>query len=145
MAEEAIEGPAQLYALGGRVARQPAWSDLPVLLLARTGADSPLVRQAVRAMGNVTLLDRPVRVAALMTAVRTALRARGRQYNAREHLADLDHIARALRESEGRLKAIFANAAVGIAELDAEGRFDVGMLQSILSQHEAPPPPSRRH
>jgi len=123
VAEEAIGGPSELYALGERLARQATWSDLPILLLAHTGADSPLVRQAVRAMGNVTLLERPVRVAALMTAVQTALRARGRQYNAREHLTDLDHIARALRESEGRLKAIFANAAVGIAELDAEGRF----------------------
>jgi PAS domain S-box-containing protein len=64
-----------------------------------------------------------VRVAALMTAVQTALRARGRQYNAREHLVDLDHIAKALRDSEGRLKALFANAAVGIAELTRDGVF----------------------
>jgi len=123
ISEEAIGNETQLYALGDRLSRQPPWSDLPVLLLAHPGADSPQVRQTVRALGNVTLLERPVRVAALMTAVQTALRARARQYNAREHLVDLDHIAKALRDSEGRLKALFANAAVGIAELTTDGRF----------------------
>ncbi len=123
VSEEAVADVAQLRYLGERLARQPTWSDLPILLLAHPGADSPAVRQTVRALGNVTLLERPVRVAALLTAVQTALRARQRQYNAREHLTDLDHIAKALRESEGRLQALFANAAVGIAELDAQGRF----------------------
>ena len=123
VSEEALLDEAALYHLGERLARQPTWSDLPVLLLSRPGADSPIVRQTVRLLGNVTLLERPVRVPALMTAVQTALRARQRQYNAREHLADLDHIAKALRESEGRLKALFSNAAVGIAELTADGRF----------------------
>jgi PAS domain S-box-containing protein len=123
ISEEAIPTESQLYYLGDRLSHQPAWSDLPVLLLAHPGADSTAVRQTVRALGNATLLERPVRVAALMTAVQTALRARSRQYNAREHLGDLDHIAKALRDSEGRLHALFANAAVGIAELTPEGRF----------------------
>ena len=123
ISEEAISNETQLYYLGDRLSRQAPWSDLPILLLAHPGADSPSVRQIVRALGNVTLLERPVRVAALMTAVQTALRARNRQYNAREHLVDLDHIAKALRDSEGRLKALFANAAVGIAELTSDGRF----------------------
>src|SRR5206468_72801 len=123
ISEEALADQVQLYHLGERLSRQPPWSDLPILLLAHPGADSASVRQTVRALGNVTLLERPVRVAALMTAVQTALRARGRQYNAREHLVDLDHIAKALRDSEGRLKALFANAAVGIAELTIDGRF----------------------
>jgi two-component system CheB/CheR fusion protein len=123
ISEEALPTEQQLYLLGDRLSRQPPWSDLPILLLAHPGADSQAVRQTVRALGNVTLLERPVRLAALMTAVQTALRARNRQYNAREHLVDLDHIAKALRESEGRLKALFANAAVGIAELNEDGRF----------------------
>jgi PAS domain S-box-containing protein len=123
ISEEALPNEQQLYYLGDRLSRQPPWSDLPILLLAHPGADSQAVRRTVRALGNVTLLERPVRLAALMTAVQTALRARKRQYNAREHLFDLDHIAKALRDSEGRLKALFANAAVGIAELTEEGRF----------------------
>jgi PAS domain S-box-containing protein len=122
VSEEALGSESQLLHLGERFARQPPWSDLPVLLLSHPGADSPVLRQAVRVLGNVTVVERPVRVAALMTAVHTALRARQRQYNAREHLGELDHVARALRESEGRLNGLFANAAVGIAEIAADGR-----------------------
>jgi signal transduction histidine kinase len=68
------------------VVRQPAWSDLPVLLLTHSGADSPIADQALKTLGNVTLLERPVRIAALVSAVRSALRARERQYQARAHL-----------------------------------------------------------
>jgi PAS domain S-box-containing protein len=123
ISEEALQTVEHLYVLGERLQRQPAWSDLPVLLLAHPGADSAAVRQAVRALGNVTLLERPVRMAALMTAVQTALRARLRQYGAREHLTELDVTAKALRDSETRLKALFDNAAVGIAEMDGSGSF----------------------
>ena len=42
----------------------------------------------MRTLGNVTLLERPVRMATLVSAVRTALRARDRQYQIREHLAE---------------------------------------------------------
>jgi PAS domain S-box-containing protein len=123
LSEEALHTEVGLHYLGDRLMRQPPWSDLPILLLAHQGADSPAVRKAVRALGNVTLLERPVRVAALVTAAQTALRARQRQYHAREHLQELDHIARQLTQSEGRIKALFANAAVGIAELTPDGHF----------------------
>src|SRR5690606_13489905 len=45
---------------GGRLAAalkaQPPWSDLPILLLARQGANSDTVADATRMFGNVTLL-----------------------------------------------------------------------------------------
>jgi PAS domain S-box-containing protein len=123
LSEEALQSEVELHFLGDRLIRQPAWSDLPILLLAHQGADSAPVRKAVRSLGNVTLLERPVRVASLVTATQTALRARQRQYHAREHLVELDQTAKALKESETRLQALFANAAVGIAELNPEGIF----------------------
>ena len=123
LAEEALSSEGHIQHLGERFARQPPWSDLPLLLLTRPGADSPVVRMAVRNLGNVTLIERPVRVASLLTAAQSALRARQRQLTTREHLHELDHVARALRESEGRLEALFSNAAVGIAEISADGRF----------------------
>ena len=123
LSEEALVSELHLAYLGERLARQPSWSDLPILLLAHQGADSSQVRKAVRALGNVTLLERPVRVASLVTSVLTALRARQRQYNAREHLDELDTVANALSESEGRLKALFSNAAVGMAEITGDGKF----------------------
>jgi two-component system, sensor histidine kinase len=74
--------------LAGLIAKQPPWSDLPVLVLTRRGADSRVVAQAVGTLGNVTLLERPVRVAALASAVRSAMRARERQYETRAHLME---------------------------------------------------------
>src|SRR5688572_33101539 len=52
------------------LSRQPPWSDLPVLVLARRGADSPAVAEAMDLLGNVTVLERPARVAALVSSVR---------------------------------------------------------------------------
>ena len=68
---------------------QPAWSDLPFVALTRGGPDSPAALRAVATLGNVILLERPVRISTLLTAVRTALRARGRQYQSRAHQAQL--------------------------------------------------------
>jgi PAS domain S-box-containing protein len=67
---------------------QPPWSDLPVILLARPGADSAAVALAMDLLGSVTVLELPTRVAALVSAVRTALRARQRQYQYREQLVE---------------------------------------------------------
>ncbi|HVF58359.1 MAG TPA: HAMP domain-containing sensor histidine kinase, partial [Thermoanaerobaculia bacterium] len=70
------------------LARQPTWSDLPVLVLARPGADSAAVAQVMDLLGNVTVVERPTRVVALVSAVRAALRARQRQLQIRDHLAE---------------------------------------------------------
>ena len=75
-------------ALAEALAGQPPWSDLPLLLLTRPGADSSEVEHAVRTLGNVTLIERPMRVSALTSAVRTAVRARERQYQIRGHMAE---------------------------------------------------------
>jgi len=85
--EEAIDLSSRLLSLV--IGQQPPWSDLPVLVLTRPGADSADARLAVSALGNVTLLERPVRVATLVSTVRTALRARERQYQIRRQLAEL--------------------------------------------------------
>jgi signal transduction histidine kinase/ActR/RegA family two-component response regulator len=88
VAEEAIANAGSMEAVADIVRRQPPWSDLPVLVLTREGADSPAARKALETLGNVTLLERPVRIAALASTVRTALRARERQYQTRAHLVE---------------------------------------------------------
>ncbi|HYW56077.1 MAG TPA: response regulator [Polaromonas sp.] len=97
LAEEVIGGNGML-ALADYVLSQPTWSDLPILVLTRSGADSVDAQRAVEHLGNVTLLERPVRTIALITASRSAIRARERQYQVRdadqrkdEFLATLAH------------------------------------------------------
>ena len=91
--------------------RQPAWSDLPVLLLTSTGADSATVMHAIETLGNVTILERPARVTALVTGVLAALRSRVRQYQIRAHLTEQAWSER-LRSTEVAVARILARESV---------------------------------
>ena len=71
--EESIGVASRLLALV--IAQQAPWSDLPVLVLTRQGADSADASLAVSALGNVTLLERPVRVATLVSRGESGLRS----------------------------------------------------------------------
>ncbi|MCC6071568.1 response regulator [Massilia sp. GCM10020059] len=115
--EEALPTGA-LRTLGEFVKCQPNWSDLPIVLLTHRGADSPGVRQAISSLGNVTLLERPVRTLTLITSLQSVLRARDKQYQVREtdrrkdeFLASLGHELRnplaPIRTSMGLLKHQF--------------------------------------
>jgi signal transduction histidine kinase/ActR/RegA family two-component response regulator len=92
--------PEALQCLTGALAEQPAWSDIPVVVLTSGGGGTPANAAALAALseaGNVTLIERPVRVMTLLSAVRSALRARRHQYNVRDRL---EAERRALREAE---------------------------------------------
>jgi PAS domain S-box-containing protein len=121
LTEEALTADG-LAGLVEVVGRQPAWSDLPVLVLTRGGAASERAGLALETLGNVTLLDRPVRVAMLVSAVRTAIRARQRQYQLREHLAEQERARDALRESERLYRAIGESIEYGVWVCEADGR-----------------------
>lgn len=99
--EEVVTAPTGAR-LRGYVETQPPWSDLPILVLTRPGADSAESSQATRTLGNVTLLERPLQVTTLLSAVRTAIRARDRQYEIRGHLEDQQSSERALRLADQR-------------------------------------------
>jgi signal transduction histidine kinase/CheY-like chemotaxis protein len=100
LAEEALS-PLAVDVLAGALERQAPWSDLPLVVFAgamdRQASSARLEWMSSR-LGNVTLVERPVRVATLVTAVRAALRARHRQYAARATMKALE-----AREEELRL------------------------------------------
>lgn len=73
-----------LKPLSRYVANQPNWSDLPILVLANQGVNSPSLQSVIEMLGNFTLLERPVRTASLISTARSALRGRMRQYQMRE-------------------------------------------------------------
>jgi PAS domain S-box-containing protein len=114
--EEALE-PGRKSLLETWLRRQPPWSDLPVLVLAQQGAHSVALSEAVDVLGNVTVLERPARVTALVSAVRAALRARQRQYQVRDHLAER---ARA-HQTQELLAAIVASSDDAIVSKTLDG------------------------
>ena len=90
IAEEAL-GPGDRAELIAALEEQPVWSDVPVVLMVSpsdgSSALSASVQEVVR-RGNVTLLERPVRVATLTSALDAALRARARQYEMRDAIVE---------------------------------------------------------
>jgi PAS domain S-box-containing protein len=114
--EEALTDTA-LRALEATLAHQPAWSDLPVIILRRRQRPAA----SYNLLPNATHLERPLSKAALIAAVRVALRARQRQYQIRAYVREREAAAEALKESEARFRGTFENAAVGIAHLGADG------------------------
>jgi signal transduction histidine kinase/ActR/RegA family two-component response regulator len=103
LAEEALSDPGAAGLIRA-LSSQPAWSDLPLLVLARQGANSRGIIEAMDMPANVTVLERPMRVASLITVVRSALRARQRQYQLRSLLDGL-------RESDQRKTEFLATLA----------------------------------
>ena len=92
LTEEALTKET-LGRLEGFLSAQPAWSDLPLLLFvdrADATAHSFSAAQTLRERWSVTVLERPVRSATLTSLTHTALRARRRQYQLRNVLADLE-------------------------------------------------------
>ena len=84
-----------LQALSARLGSQPAWSDLPLLVLADADSrdidDGRFLR--LQDVGNVILLTRPTTRLALAMALRSALRARRLQFDLRDQLAQLEGYA----------------------------------------------------
>lgn len=100
LAEEAL-GQAALATLGTLLPAQPPWSDLPVVLFSDRSGHS--VDNLLTALGgNVTALERPVRSATLITAVRTALRSRRRQYQLRDVLEEMADATGRLEQQDRR-------------------------------------------
>ena len=136
LTEAALCDPA-IEELVAALALQPAWSDVPVVVLARDREPPPAVARVLEQLGNVTLLDRPVSARSMLSAVHSALRARARQYQIRDQLLSQERAEAALRESD-RHKDEF------LATLAHELRNPLAPLRTGLSVLRALPSPNRR-
>ena len=100
IAQEALsrEGLEKLTAW---LSTQPPWSDMPLVVLTSGGRPNMTTNSQARALevlGNVTLLERPVRPDTILSSMRAALRARYRQYEMRRHQEKLTHANRDLEQ-----------------------------------------------
>jgi signal transduction histidine kinase len=87
IADEALTG-ADIGPLASWLAAQESWSDFPfvVMLSRRMSKADTALKTALAALGNVVILERPLSAETLGSAASSALRARRRQYQAREVL-----------------------------------------------------------
>ncbi|WP_375539013.1 ATP-binding protein [Pseudomonas frederiksbergensis] len=122
IASEALLG-ANLEPLLGLIEQQPAWSDLPIVLLTHHGGpeQNPASRLGLQ-LGNVTFLERPFHPVTLISLVTTALRGRRRQYEARDRLIDLS-------QSELRLQNTLETLEQQVEERTAQLRHNEEVLR----------------
>ena len=124
VAEEAL-GQTARVALTQALDEQPSWSDIALIILTPEGELSAGVSPTVGALagrGSVTLLERPVRVATLVTVLTSALRARERQYDLRDHMSERLAAEQTLRESETRLRSAVEAAPYPMMLYTDDGR-----------------------
>ncbi len=85
---------------------QPSWSDMPIVVLSKKEAGPRSARSAriLDRLGNVVLLERPVKAETLLSAVKSVFRARRRQYETRSLLAEQQKTAAQLRTLNATLE-----------------------------------------
>ena len=106
---EEVLVPQVMEQLTSALLAQPPWSDLPILILATTdgsGFESSPALAALRRVGSITVLERPVRVLTLVTALDSALRARARQHELKE-LLERERVSREQAEYASRIRDDF--------------------------------------
>jgi signal transduction histidine kinase len=128
------------------VTRQPPWSDLPLLILT-TGGRSTLRSRALEqqrlSLGVPILLERPIRTETLISSVRAAVRARERQYQVRDALAERDRVLDELRYDREVLKQLLddrkraESALIQSEKLAAVGRLAASISHEINNPLEA--------
>jgi signal transduction histidine kinase/CheY-like chemotaxis protein len=101
MTEEAIRN-ADLKRLTGWLANQPAWSDLPFILVTDHGGGperNPIAARWLDALRNVSFIERPFHPTTLVSVARATIKGRRRQHETRSLVEDL-------RRGELRLQQI---------------------------------------
>ena len=123
IAEESLT-PVLIGRLHTMLEEQPPWSDLPLLILTTSGQEtyrSRHLEHMLEPLGDPVLLERPIRPATLLGSVRAALRARQRQYQIRDTLAERDRALADLQHERETLEVIFNNIPVGVVMANASG------------------------
>jgi signal transduction histidine kinase/CheY-like chemotaxis protein len=105
MTEEAIRN-VDLKPLAQWLAGQPAWSDLPFVLVTDHGGPerNPIAARWLDSLGNVSFIERPFHPTTLMSVARSTIRGRRRQHETRSLLEDLRQGELRLQQNNDQLE-----------------------------------------
>lgn len=120
LAEEVVSADA-LRELAKLIEDQPEWSDIPLIILTSPKRDARAHWRLIQNMTfiqNATFLERPMRVQALLQALRIALRGRKQQYRLRDQMQERDALLARSEENERRLSAVLDNTRMAVFFMD---------------------------
>jgi len=120
--EEVLQN-GTISSLAQRLSIQAPWSDFPIFVLTGSGMSTATTESAVRSrapLGNVALLERPLRAVTLISAVRSALIARHRQYEVRDHLRERSAAEEALRRAHDALESLVEQRTAALRRLSVK-------------------------
>lgn len=108
---DAVASDPRSAAIIAALNSQPAWSDIPTIMLSRPDRRSAPLERLVAALTNITILDRPTPTRILVSAVNAAIRGRRRQYELRDQFTALQRAEDALRAADQRKDEFLAMLA----------------------------------
>jgi len=121
IAQEALPQGGAEELLATLEAQEP-WSDIPVLFLSEARSKRPSVVSSFFERANVTIMQRPLGIQVFLSSVRSAVRARHRQYQMRDLHRELEHALQLNRVSEAKFAGIISISADAIISVDEEQR-----------------------
>jgi len=127
---------ADIKDLAHWVSSQPTWSDFPFVLLTEQGGGlerNPAADRQMEVLGNVAFLERPFHPTTFISVIKSAIRARKRQYEARSRLEELHESEGHARRAEIELRALNETLEARVVERTRE--IDAANRQ-LLSQIE---------
>jgi signal transduction histidine kinase len=133
LAEEAL-GASSIGELGDVLAKQPSWSEIPVLILVSREASSDARLRRLKTFGlsgAIMLIERPIHPATLVSAVEVAMRSRQRQYQVRDLLEKTRADSERLREAQEALRLHADDLEIKVSERTEALRSTIGELEAF--------------